>query len=901
MTRTRMLIALLGALAAASVAPAQVKYPPRADKLDLQIRYRIRADRDERARQFRALDAHLKNLNFVHSPREDADLEILDPTHERFSGTIPSARVLDTLADVRVNTILFAPAGYKFPDTSDKPVSLRIGIATGLSPNDQQRLHGQVVAQLGHMGFREAIGYDHRNYTWVRGDLPYGNLGRLLKDLRREPSGWFLPDGPPELLPPPIRDVLPIRWVEVVPDADLSFLPPQTVPPNRAIFTPDLRAYMDSPASKGRPLKVEVVLDVPADEVQLSRIRARLRVGYTSMQVNPRTTRTEPVTASVEGAVGHTVTVNFPVATDVERLSYEPGVITIRLPRPGLETVAPLAADRQPDSAAAVLAATRLGRIHGLGYRGKGTRIVVIGSDFRGVAELIGKGLPADSRFIDLTAELTPTLEPLPPFTNRVSGGLAAAKAAHLAAPDAHLTLVRVDPTALFQVLGVARFVRGKVEYSEAIQSRTLELSNKADELRHQYLDAVAEYQKAFANPDEGDIAQARRDRARRDLEVITKERELLAVWIDRSIRLQADMKSLDGADVVVNTLVWDTGYRLDGLSDLSQLLDQTFAGDAEQAPLIRSATRPRVVPRPVWVQAASPMVGSVWAGPYLDANQNGVMEFAPPVAPIPVGGWTRELNFFGTRGPDSATLPAGVRVRVTAQWREPHDPAAYAGRGSVFPLTLRVFRQLDPEGKVRASDELLEVARSATGPFRVGKEPTYGVYEQIVEFDVAETGMFGLRVEGVPVFDPGLPALRPHIEIIPRITVEFVGTAPDKGRAVFASYAPRDVGVGIPADAKSVLTLGAAERPDGTGYAGLTGAGPGIALLTKPDLFVDGNLDTGTGLGGSGVSAGFGGGAVAVLVGGGLPPGGLIRATGMKPGGPLVLPEEWLKLIPKR
>src|SRR5207249_2649504 len=149
----------------------------------------------------------------------------------------------------------------------------------------------------------------------------------------------------------------------------------------------------------------------------------------------------------------------------------------VRLPRAGVETVTTLPAGRPPEPPAAVLAATHLDRLHQLGYRGKGTRVVVIGSEFAGVEGVIGKELPADTRFIDLTTELTPTLDPLPPFPDRVSGGLGAALAAHLAAPDAQLFLVRIDPTAFFQVLEVVRYVSGDAGYTEALQSRITELS----------------------------------------------------------------------------------------------------------------------------------------------------------------------------------------------------------------------------------------------------------------------------------------------------------------------------------------------------------------------------------------------------------------------------------------
>jgi hypothetical protein len=265
------------------------------------------------------------------------------------------------------------------------------------------------------------------------------------------------------------------------------------------------------------------------------------------------------------------------------------------------------------------------------------------------------------------------------------------------------------------------------------------------------------------------------------------------------------------------------------------------------------------------------------------------------------MGNWTRELNFLAVQAPDgsvAAAIPEKTRVRLTVQWREPHDVSGYGGRDAMAPLTLRVLRQLDPTGKVRATDELDEVARSMGGPYRVAKEPTHGVYEQIVEFDTPAAGVYGLRVEGVTGYDPILPALKPQLEITPRLFVEFVGAPPELGRPIFASFASRNAGVGIPGDAKSAMTIGAGVKPDGSGFNGVIGGGTGITLLQKPDLTIDGNLDTGTALRGPGVAAGYGAGASAVLIGGGLPPNNLIRATGMKPGGTLVLPEAWLKLV---
>jgi hypothetical protein len=260
-------------------------------------------------------------------------------------------------------------------------------------------------------------------------------------------------------------------------------------------------------------------------------------------------------------------------------------------------------------------------------------------------------------------------------------------------------------------------------------------------------------------------------------------------------------------------------------------------------------------------------------------------------------------LNFLAVRGTDAAVTPnlkAGAKVRLTVQWRETHDPASYGGLDSVFPLTIRVLQQLDPQGKTRASDELKEAARSVGGPYPVVVESTYGVYEQIVEFAVPTDGSYCVMIEGQSVFDPRLPALRRQLEIEPRMYAEFLGSPPAQGRLVFASYAPKAAGVGIPGDAKAAITVGETDSPLGTTATGLTGGGPGLQLLPKPDLLAAGSFDAGGAkVGGSGVSAGFAGGVLAGLIGSGAPAAEIIRATGLQPGGPVVIPEGWLRVVP--
>lgn len=905
-TMTRLVVgmaAVVFAVAAAPLAQTQVVYPKLPDTVDVQIRYRIRADREERYRQFRVLEKHLAGLGFQKTRKPNDELDILDPTAERFEGTVPSKNVLALLNDPRVQTILFKPTDFQYPADSTARVSLRIRIAVGLQPAEQQKFHGQVVEQLGKMGFREATEYFTSGFTLVRGDLPVGNLFRLMKDLRTQPGGWFLPDTLPRDLPSPLKNTLPIRAIEVLANADLTFFTPQAVPANRLFATPDLRTVLDDPAAQTRPIRIEAVMDRRIDQAEADRIRARLRSAFVRQIVNPVSKKVEPAFATLEGAVGNVATLHFPQAADVERYASEEGVVTLRLPRAAEETAFPLPAGAAAAPPADVLAASRVAAFHELGYRGRRTRIVVIASEFPDLGSAMGlpfldASLRTPVQVIDLTAETSPDLLPAP-AGKPTRAGIAAARAAHLAAPEAAIVLVRVDPASLHQVLDIANFVRGGPGrgFTQALQSRAVELEHRKDDLRRKNDAAVYEYRRAFQDPSEEEGPRLRRERARKAFDQQLQDEAELARAIARMDRLREALTGLAGAEVVVNTLEWESGFAVDGLSELAQTIDRRFASEARPGAMNRSATRPRPPLKPVWVQAASPSLGAVWGGPYLDRENNRRMEFAPPEQAMPAGGWTRELNFLGRQSPDgkqSSSLAAGSKVRLTIQWREAHDPSGYGGEDSIFPLRLRVFQQLDPEGKTRASDELAEIARTNTNPYRLYAEPTYGVYEQILEFAVPADGRYCLMIEGGTTFDPRLPALERHIEVEPRMFIEYVGAGPDRERPIFASFATRNGGVGIPGDAKAAITVGPSR-------GGLTGGGPGVELLVKPDLLADGAIDVGLKTHGPAVAAGFAGGVLADLIGSGAMPSEIIVGTGLRRGGPARVPENWLKIFSGR
>lgn len=907
MSHSRSALAFLAVLLGTGAAAAQVKEPPRADQLDVQIRYRIRADRDERIRQFLVLEKHLASLGFVDARKNDPDreLDILDPNAERFTGTISSKNVLRLLDDPRVLNILFAPSGYTYPDSGDKPVPIRVVIHGGLIPTQQQLLRAQTLAQLELLGFHDALGYDTRGYTQIKGTLPYKNLPKLVKDLRGEPSGWFFSDTPPDRLPRPFADRNPIRWAEVMPPAEqpTPFMP-GTLLPARAKMQPRLRTLMLDPALKETSVRV-VVLFASSIEDRSEELRARLAGDYGpsvkrkadgSVAKGPDGLPALTVGATLESAVGNLASIRFDRPADIDRFAADPQVMTIRLPQSATETITTL-----PDGTKSVAIRDLLNRsgveeLHRLGYTGKGVKVLLVGSDFTGADKLIGDGLPKSTRILDLTTELNPDIMPTPVDPNRVGNGTAAARALALAAPDAELILVRIDPDAGFQLFTILRGARGDEVFSDALRSRLGELARRTTDLTHRKEAAIAEYREAFADLADDEPSKARRARAKAILDAVNAEQLDLVKRIDRlNIFRKEVLSALAGTRVIVNTLEWESGYPLDSMSLLSRTLEQFAlplpsrvrrrAGDAT------AAERPALV----WVQAASNGSSAVWGGSFQDVNRNGTMEFATPVQPLPLGSWTPEMNFLGFQSPageNLSDLPAGAKLRFVMQWREPLDPNVPAPDRPIYPVVLRIFQQLDPNGEKRPSDEMAEVARSVGGPYPILLTRTAVVYEQILDFVVPTPGRYAVVVATGYQPDPLLPALRRDAEINPRMVVETLSGKPADGRVVFRSFFNPAAGVGIPGDSFGVTTVGGGVPGE------LIGGGTGLTLRLKPDLFGPNSLDVIGAPRGTGIATGYVGGIAVGLVQAGAAGSNPFASSGFTPGKAAMIPEAWLRYL---
>jgi hypothetical protein len=878
-TLRRFALALLALPLGAALAPAQIKEPPRAEKVDVQVRYRIRADRDERVRQYRALEKHLASLGFVDARKDDPDrdLDILDPTAERFVGTIPGAKVLDILNDVRVQSILFAPAGFAYPDAPEKPVAVRIGLRAGLQGAAQQLLHGQTAAHLGRLGFVEALGYDTRGYTILRGAIPLKSLELLLKDVRSEPSGWFVSATPVDKLPAPLRDRSPVRWTEVLPVTEFAapFAPPPVLPAQLR-YSADLRAALLDPAARVAPIRVEAVFQYRAD---IEALRGRVVGRYPD--------------ALLDGVIGNVLTVRFPKASDLETFAVEPGLLGLRLPRQATETVAVLSGGKGV-AVADALKAARLDELHRLGYTGAGVKVILVGSDFSGAEKLVGTELPRRTWVVDLTTELSLDLLPAKADPARLDTGTVAARALAAAAPDAELVLVRIDPGSFFHLNTVVRLARGEIELTDALQARLVELANRSAALDRERRIAIDAYKAAFSDLSDNDVAKALRDKTKKDLEAVFAREKDLAVVVNRLNAYQRDITTAPrGANVIVNTLVWESGYPLDAMNEFAGIVERLSVTVPQR--VVRPATPPR--PPLVWVQAGSHAGAAVWGGPFLDANRDGLMEFVPPGTKLPADNWSPQLNFLGTQtatGEVAPELAKGAKLRFVVQWREPADPGMPESETPAYPLTLRLLRQLDPTGEKRSSDEMAEVARSASVPNVIYRTGTFLVFEQMLEYAVPEPGRFALMIETAAAPDPLLPVLSRAVEIYPRVAIETVGTAAGDPRAVFRSFTSFTAGVGTPGDSLGAITVGT-DSPTAQ-----VGAGTGLLLRGKPDVIGPDAFAFGPQTyGGQGTATGFAGGAAAVLLQARATAPNVFRSAGIEPGKKLELQPAWLRLIP--
>jgi hypothetical protein len=873
--RTKLLCVVFSLLIVnSSPSFAQAAAPPPPKEYRVQIRYRIQAAGVGRIAQYRALTRNLGSIGFQIDPEFENAGE--DPDQTRLKGTIASANALSILMVPHVQAILLIPQDYTLPAEGDQEVKVQIALKSGL-PLDRQRLLADQVRNLLQLhGFQEAVGYDNRGHTRLVGTVPAGNLDLLLEDLRWQGFGWLVPGVPVADLPLPLRNTWPVRVVEVMPGPGQA--PAVNAPPSeqgvslpRSPLDPLLKISRDlrALAAQEQPVRMEVILSpVPVDDQAWRR----------------ELTQAAPGTM-IEGRFGPLVTLRArpKQADDLAKLDL---VSTVRLPRPASVQTLPPA--QIPKDNREVLRATGLDRLHALGFRGQRVRVAVVGGDFQGYARFVGKQLPARTRYVDLTAECEPNIEPkkFPGDASAVGRDTQCALALALAAPAAELTLVRIDPEAPYQLLAVARYINGEPVRSDCLDQRSEELAEDSNRLQQRRAQLLEERRTVLDNFRQDEAMVKRRETYFKNQAEFDRQEQEHERRQQRYLDLVRNLMALKAIRVVACSLIWSDGYPVDGSSPLSRYLDDSP---------FRAA---------LWFQAAGDTNGQAWAGVFRDLDGNGVMEFAPPGTPLRPGRWTSELNFLGWQpaaGTSTPDLPK-TRIRVSIQWREPHDPSFWQTGEDLYqqPLAdvrLLILRQRDPTGTKLPADDLEVVARSEGVPLRLDNQPSSGAYEQTVEFTVDNPGRYALRVEGRvpatirPPNEPTLPSLQKSWELRPRL---FVRPLDDSlrptGRAIFADYATNQGNPGMPADAHAPISVGALDasgRPEPN-----SAIGPPFdeVLSSRPNTFVFDELSLGLettqASAGAGLAAAFAAGAAASALSSGMPPHYFVLSLRHCPGG---------------
>jgi hypothetical protein len=687
-------------------------------------------------------------------------------------------------------------------------------------PREQRQLADQVRERLEQKGFREAIGYDHRGYTRLMGTIPATELSSLPEDLRWQESGWLTPSAPAEQAPSPLKNSWPLLVIEVIPEPEELAL---------------ARESSAAESVEGEQLQSKIERRLSAAASGDGRVRIEVILGPTpdSEDESWRRPLEQASAGLVEGRLGPLVTLNAR-AGQIQALARLPQVITVRLPRPATSP-SPSVSPLQGEKGAVRGQAPALDHAKALASRGRGVRVALISDDFRNYEQYLGKGLPSGTRYADMTAERNADILPdkFSGSPEAIGYGTECALALVSAAPDAELTLIRVDRSAPHQLQAVAEYIAGEPVRSFCLRDRRQELADAEERIelaREKLLQERKTVLDNFSQDAKG--IKLRQDYARKQEELDKQEKDAQGRR-QRFLKLLDDVHKLKGIQVVSNTLVWADGYPVGGSSPLSRYFDdRPFRGA-------------------LWFQAAGDTRGQSWSGLFRDADGNGVMEFAPLDMPPRPGKWTPELNFLGWRGTGkelSAELPR-CRLRLSIQWREPHDPTVSEAREDLYRtplanLRLVVLRQRDPSGKKVPVDDLEVVARSAGLPLRLDNGRFSSTYEQTLELAVEQPGRYALRVEGQvppgqrPATEASLPSLQATWELRPRIFVRSVESQEaSEGRPVFSDYSTDTGNLGMPADAHGVITVGAVDRAGRVESYSVSGSASGQELHPKPDV----------------------------------------------------------------
>lgn len=714
----------------------------------LQARYKIEAGRAQRHRLFHEM---VKRLAAV-GVQKDKGLEGEELYGTELTGTVPGSALPALLNDPHVQAAILTPKGFQ-PGEGD--VLARFYLTTALGLGRQRETADKARELLKPLGFKENVGSDTQESRRLLGRIPYAQLKNLLSDRFEVAVG-----GDPATGVGGWKTGLVRAAVVLAEPENLKGQPepaePAAVSGPLAKVSADLRALFADGGDKSS--RVEATLrEVPAANDPLVDLQNAGLV--------------------IEGRLGPLVFGKLSAA-NLATLAALPEVSSVRLPQAarqfGAAGVIFVPLERDAPAVQTAGAVRRLGR----------AKTIIVASDFRGWQSLLGKGLPADTKLYDFTAELTADLRPEPPLAGgegELGEGVKLAQKFIGERGVDELILARIDSAAPFQVESIAEAVAGRSWSSPALAARMLELKRNQQRVEDEKKELRVLRRLTLDNFGIDDTAKASREKYwELQKAADAREKEVIAMS-GRLLDFQEQARALRGAATILVGLSWADGYAdLPGAHPTLRFLDQE---------LLKGAT---------WLQAAPVRGAGIWHGLFRDENGDGAMEFAAEGQP----GQRRDLNFLAWKpkeGPVAAELPAGAVIQLKLQWQEAHDPR-YAGaaddpyRQPLAQLRIVVLRQRDPSGKGLPADVFDVVGRSHGLPERIENEPRFSLYQTDFKFQVSQPGRYLVLVEGkepqslVPAGSAEVRAKKG--EIRPKLIVEAIDPAHrTAGQPIFESF----------------------------------------------------------------------------------------------------------------
>ncbi len=861
--RQLMPIVLAVALGAVSGGLSQVVRPTPPKRYGVTLRYLLDYRSNQRIEKFRQFVQELEQLGFRRTDEEPPREEAADREFTTMSGTIPAGKEMELLNLPAFRGAILYPEGKPVPANANQLVTIEYLVTPYQARDWRQRLE-----RLTKQGFVEFLGYDNRGHARLVGSIAAGKVEGLLPparyaELKNSPRGGLIlyrpdpPDQPTKELPPP----------------EPPFPPEQL---HLLKVSPELRQKLDAKEADRR-IRFEVLLHDPDMVRDPDYLRELGRVTQGGQ---------------IEYTLDSLVVLTAPRRM-IERLARLEFVQSVRSPRPATSSVsrAPIADKEGPD-----LAGWAIERLHRVKGVGQGVQVVVISDDFRGWSNRVGNGLPQDTTLLDLTAETDRDLQPAPEKkgkANELGEGTAQALAVARLAPKCKLVLVRIGRAAPYQLLEVVRHLRHRPSRSPALLQRGQELVrdglklNEEREQLNRMRRAALEIAPDDPNPEN---QKSRQDYLKKQAAVEREEREYQERR-NRYFSLVEGLLGLAKSRVVVSGLVWNDGYPVTGVGELSQ----------EIAAIDPSKT--------IWLQAAGDTARQSWTGLLRDVDRNGFLELLPPGFQIPKGRWSRELNFLGWKPDDdevTQNLPAGVTIRLSVQWREAIDPLLRSYRDPAFytpssTVGFVVLRQRDPTAKSLPTDTMELIDRSPSRAMRMPQRLYLGtnqaVYEHTIEFRTSVAGRYAVMLQGEqhhslrPEGEETVPGQVRRWEMQPRVFVQLVDPEGKlAGRPIWLDDASAVGEMGTPADVQRVVVVGASDGKERRSYSP-SGSPQGMALRRRPELLLPDTLPDGRT--GTAISAGFAGGLAACAISAGIPPENLSRAwSGKEQTGWTIAPE---------